>query len=147
LESEVAVMQTTNVDALDRSVQKTNEWLAAVEQELGSGDRRNAYQALRSVLHALRDRLPPNEVLHLGAQMPALVRGFYLEGWRLAEDPPLVRTRQEFLGAVVADAGRVVFDPEPTVRAVFAVLAQKIAPGEIADVKSALPPSIRELWP
>jgi uncharacterized protein (DUF2267 family) len=140
-------MQTTHVDALDRSIQKTNEWLAAVEQELGSGDRRTAYQALRSVLHALRDRMPANEVLQLGAQMPALVRGFYLEGWRLAQEPARLKTKQEFLGAVVAESGRVVFDPETGVRAVFAVLARKIAPGEIKDVQSTLPPQIRELWP
>lgn len=140
-------MQTTHVDALDRTIQKTNEWLAAVERELGQGDRRTAYQALRSVLHALRDRLPPAEVLQLGAQMPALVRGFYLEGWKLEADPALVRTKDEFLGAVIADAGRVVFDAETAARAVFAVLAQKVTPGEIADVKNALPPTIRAMWP
>jgi uncharacterized protein (DUF2267 family) len=145
--AEVLAMQTTHVDALDRSVQKTNEWLAAVERELGDGDRRTAYQALRAVLHALRERLPPAEVLQLGAQMPALVRGFYLEGWRLEAAPARVRTKEEFLGAVVAEAGRVVFEPEAAARAVFATLAEKVTPGEIADVKNALPPAIRALWP
>jgi uncharacterized protein (DUF2267 family) len=38
-------------------------------------------------------------------------------------------------------------DPECAARAVFAVLARRIADGEIEDVKHVLPEDIRELWP
>ena len=48
------------------------------------GDRRSAYRALRSVLHVLRDRLTPEQAVHLGAQLPLLVRGIFYDGWRIA---------------------------------------------------------------
>jgi uncharacterized protein (DUF2267 family) len=140
-------MQTTHVDALDRTIQKTNEWLKAIQHELGAADRHEAYLALRAVLHALRDRLPPHEVLHLGAQLPMLVRGIFYEGWRLESGPGLARTRGEFLGAVVVEAGGANLGPEHAARAVFKVLRDRISAGEIDDVRSALPAGVRELWP
>ena len=50
---------STGVTALDHTVQETNVWLKGVEQELRLDNRQQAYNALRAVLHALRDRLPP----------------------------------------------------------------------------------------
>ena len=41
------------------------------------GDHRSAYRALRSVLHVLRNRLTPEQAVHLGAQLPLLVRGIF----------------------------------------------------------------------
>lgn len=54
--------------------------------------RYHAYNALRAVLHALRDRLPPDVAVHLGAQLPMLVRGIYYEGWYMAGKPTKERT-------------------------------------------------------
>jgi hypothetical protein len=47
-------------------------------------DHHKVYQALCAVLHVMRDRLPVEEAVHLGAQLPMLVRGFYDEGWKPA---------------------------------------------------------------
>ncbi|WP_316164957.1 MULTISPECIES: DUF2267 domain-containing protein [unclassified Bradyrhizobium] len=47
------------VTALDHSVQETNVWLKAIDEQLALESRHHAYNALRAVLHALRDRLPP----------------------------------------------------------------------------------------
>ena len=38
--------------------------------ELGTGSRRQAYEVLRALLHALRDRLPVESAVKLGAQLP-----------------------------------------------------------------------------
>jgi len=47
-------------------------------------DERRAYNALRAVLHALRDRLTTEEIAQFGAQLPTFVRGVYYEvGTRL----------------------------------------------------------------
>jgi hypothetical protein len=52
-------MSTSGVAVLDRTVQETNVWLRIVAEQLHFEDRQHAYIALRAVLHALRDRLPP----------------------------------------------------------------------------------------
>lgn len=140
-------MQTTHVDSLERTIHKTNEWLKAIEEEMGVEDRALAYQALRSTLHALRDRVGPDEAVNLGAQLPTLIRGVYYEGWRRVEHPVRIKDQDEFLGVIVAEASGRHFDPERAARAVFTVLSRKISAGEVEDVKRNLPRSIRALWP
>ena len=44
------------------------------------GDHRSTYRALRSVLHVLRNRLTPEQAVHLRAQLPLLVRGILYDG-------------------------------------------------------------------
>jgi uncharacterized protein (DUF2267 family) len=139
-------MQATNVDALERTIQKTNEWLGEIQDEIGGIGRHEAYAALRATLHVLRDRLPPVEALQLGSQLTTLVRGIYFEGFKLSERPARVRSLDEFLGAMAVEAGRALPDTESAARAVFRVLARHVSAGEIKDVKSALPPPLRELW-
>jgi uncharacterized protein (DUF2267 family) len=139
-------MQATHVHSIERTIQKTNEWLKAVQERMGTDDRHHAYVALRATLHALRDRLNPDEALQLGAQLPTLVRGVYYEGWRMIDTPVRVRTLDEFLGVVAVEAGDAAFDSEAAARAVFAVLAERVSAGEIDDVKRNLPRPIRELW-
>ena len=56
-----------------------------------------AYMALRTVLHALRDRLTVEEAIQLGAQLPMLIRGFYYEGWNLKGKPHKERHKEDFL--------------------------------------------------
>ena len=112
-------------------------------------DKHTAYLAFRSTLHALRDRMTVEEVAHLAAQLPMLMRGFYYEGWDPTGKPHKLRTREEFLARMAqelegADDG---LDPELLARAVFAVLDKRIARGEIDHVKASLPEKIRQLWP
>ena len=46
-----------------------------------------AYAVLRSVLHALRDCLPPAEVVKFSAQMPMMVKGVFFDGWKITPKP------------------------------------------------------------
>ena len=61
------------------------------------GHPNKAYLALRTVLHALRDRLTVEEAVDLGAQLPMLIRGLYYEGWTLKGKPHKERTKADFL--------------------------------------------------
>ena len=81
------IMADTQVAALDHTIQQTNIWLKTLADELHIEDRHDAYRALRSVLHVLRDRLTPEQAVHLGAQLPLLVRGIFYDGWRIAGKP------------------------------------------------------------
>jgi uncharacterized protein (DUF2267 family) len=140
-------MSKTGLEAFDTTLQKTAVWLNEIMAELGSKDRHLAYLALRATLHALRDRLTVEEAVHLGAQLPMLVRGFYYEGWRPSGKPAKVK-KAGFLVAIRDCFGPgVPPDPERVARAVFKVLAHRVTAGEIKDVKHLLPKSLRELWP
>ena len=82
-------MSSTGLEVFDETVHKTNIWLKEIAQVLGP-DRHRAYNALRAVLHCLRDRLTVDEAAQLGDQLPMLVRGIYYEAWHPAqagEDP------------------------------------------------------------
>jgi uncharacterized protein (DUF2267 family) len=133
----------------DNTLQKTQVWLNDLMQELDWEDKpHKAYLALRTVLHALRDRLTVQEAVQLGAQLPMLVRGFYYEGWTLKKKPHKERHKDQFLDHVrEAFPNDVTVNPQQVVRVVFRVLQRHTSPGEIDDVKHAMPKALRELWP
>jgi uncharacterized protein (DUF2267 family) len=136
------------VDVFDRTLHKTNIWLKHLMQVLPTHDRHAAYLALRATLHALRDRLTVEEVAHLGAQLPMLIRGFYYEGWDPTGKPLKVRHREEFLARITQELQNDNhLAPERVATAVFTVLAGRVAEGEIEDIKHILPADIRDLWP
>ena len=142
-------MSSSVLEVFDASLQKTQVWLNDLMKEIGWEDKpQKACLALRTGLHALRDRLTVEEAVHLGAQLPILIRGVYYEGWKLTGKPVKERHRSEFLDHV-AKAFRVdeTVDPEKVMRAVLSVLARHISPGETENVKGLLPKSLQELWP
>ena len=136
-------------DVFDGTLQKTQIWLNEIMADLGWHEQpHKAYLALRTVLHALRDRLTIEEAVQLGAQLPMLVRGFYYEGWTLKGKPHKERHKEDFL-AHVKEAFKDDFTsrPESIARTVFRVLALHTSDGEIEDVKHLLPKPLHELWP
>jgi uncharacterized protein (DUF2267 family) len=141
---------STGVPAFDSTIQTTNVWLNGVAERLGGRDRDQGYHVLRAVLHALRDRLTVHEVLDLAAQLPMLVRGFYLEGRHPTAARARERRRGQFLDHIretFRGAGALAADPEQMARAVFEVMAEHVTPGEVRDIKGILPKGVRELWP
>jgi len=140
-------MSTTGLDVFDTTVQKTNSWLKDIMHEMDWQERRKAYQALRSTLHALRDRLTVDEVAQLAAQLPMLVRGFYYEGWDPTGKPLKVRDLEGFLATIALEfRGDDEVDPDQVARAVFTVLARRITQGELEDIEGLLPKEVRRLW-
>ena len=142
-------MSATGIRAFDATLQTTHIWLDELMQDLHwDGERQRAYQALRAVLHALRDRLPVENTAHLAAQLPMLVRGFYYEGWAPSRTPVREHTAQAFLNhvseAFQLDGHEVALG---ITQAVFGVLSRHISDGEVEKVKKVLPKGIRELWP
>ena len=139
-------MSATGLTVFDETIQKTNTWLKEISETLGS-DRHRAYQALRAVLHCLRDRLIIDEVAHLGDQLPMLVRGIYYEAWRPSGKPEKIRSQEDFLAQIAAHLANAHIGPEEAARAVFQVLEKHVTRGELDDVIGELPQNIRMLWP
>lgn len=141
-------MSAVGLESIDRTVQLTHQWINELDAALGWDNKHRSYRLLRTVLQALRDWLPVNEAADLGAQLPELLRGVYYEHWRPATTPVKQRSKDDFVARI--DHGfktdPIIFTPEAAA-ITFAFLARKISPGEIADVRHALPADLRGLWP
>ncbi len=141
-------MSATGVTALDHSIQETNVWLKAIDEQLKLDSRQDAYNALRAVLHALRDRLPAAVAVHLGAQLPMLIRGIFYEGWHSGEEPTAERTVAAFAERVQQQLpARFSADAREVSRGVFEVLWEKLDPDEFSKVMEHLPVALRRLEP
>jgi uncharacterized protein (DUF2267 family) len=138
-------MSSTGLANFDSTLQESNLWLKGIGAQLHDHDRHIAYVALRATLHALRDRIGPENAVHLGAQLPMLLRGLYYEGWRMSAPATRERHKAAFL-AHVAEELPEDLDPERAARAVFFVMWQKIDSGEVAKLLRILPTELRDLW-
>ena len=137
-------MSATGLASFDTTLQKTNGVLKSIEEAYGwpKERRQQSYDALRAVLHALRDRLTVEETAQLSAQLPMLIRGIYFEGWdptrvpvRMHRDEFLARIRNEFPFEVPGGMERL-FDT------VVQALRRFITEGEWEDVRSHLPKDV-----
>jgi len=132
---------------LSGAVSETEAWIDDVMHRLGWHDRERVYLVLLATLHALRDSLPRDGAIYLGAQLPPLLRGLYYEGWH--PDAHLAaKSRNAFLqrihDSVHRDPG---IDVEEAARAVFAALAARLPAGEVEVAKAATPKPLHDLWP
>lgn len=141
-------MSTTGLDVFDTTVQETNHWLKLMMGELGTDSRRSAFNALRAVLHALRDRVGAENAVHLGAQLPMLLRGAYYEGWQPAATPTRERHLAGFIDHVAAQLPRDSdTNPAEAARASLAVMERCLDRGELLKLRRSLPHEVLNLFP
>jgi uncharacterized protein (DUF2267 family) len=141
-------MSTTGLDVFDTTIQETNHWLKIMMGELGSDSRRTAFNALRAALHALRDRIGLENAVHLGAQLPMLLRGAYYEGWHPAATPTRERHLADFIDHVGAQLPReTTINPAEAARACFAGMERCLDRGELLKVRGSLPHEVLNLFP
>jgi uncharacterized protein (DUF2267 family) len=132
---------------IDATVHKTNEWLHRIQEHLETDDRHVAYTALRASLHAVRDRLPVEQIARLGAQLPLLVRGLYYEGWKPRPKPLRIRHAQDFYAIVRGEIPPAMpLHAAAAARASFDVLREHIDPGELRKIGRLLPRDLAAIW-
>jgi len=139
-------MSATSLDIFDRTIQTTNIWLKEITAVIGP-DRHLAWKVLSTVLHKLRDRLPFEVSVHLGSQLPLLIRGVYYDQYRPSDQQDKTRHAEDFVkdvGKWLSDVRPV--DPKLAITAVFGVLDRHIDAGQVAKVKGTLPHELRALW-
>lgn len=135
------------VEIFHHATNTSEIWLHDLMKEMPFYRPKQAMAALKAVLHALRDRLIPNEALDLSAQLPTLIRGFYFDGWKLEGKPTKAKNSDQFLDLVEEYwSGGGEFDSKQITQAVFRLLSQKVSEGEIDHIKATLPKDIRALW-
>ena len=141
-------MSVTGLDTFDTTVQETNHWLKIMMGELGTDDRRIAFNALRAALHALRDRVGLENAVHLGAQLPMLLRGAYYEGWHPAGTPTRERRLADFIDHVAEQLPpKTTINPGEAARASFVVMERCLDRGELVKLRGSLPHEVLNLFP
>jgi len=136
-------MRRRTPDVFDTAVQKSNIWLRDIQEAGHLRSRFQAYAALRSVLHALRDCLPAGEVAKLAAQMPLLVKGVFYDGWKFTPKP--LRLSREGFQALVRRTLRdqAGLDPTLAVRSVLTAMYQHVTPPMVDAMQYVLPREVR----
>lgn len=127
-----------------------NELLARLDKELGNKGREHAGRVLRAVLHALRNRISPEESLQLIAQLPMALKGLYVDGWKLSTIHKSVKTLDDLTDEIITEGGRTTWrdfsskaDAMLALRSVMKVLSQFISPGEWKDIAAIMPEDLR----
>jgi uncharacterized protein (DUF2267 family) len=140
-------MSATGLDVLDKSLQTTPIRLDELMAEIGL-DRQVAWQVLGVVLRTVRDRIPLELAVHLGSQLPLLVRSLYYDQWHA---PGRMGEKSRSLDTFLQPIGEQLAQIRPInalngTRAVFRILAQHVNPGQIEKVKHALLGDVQAIW-
>ncbi len=140
-------MTATSIASFSQAAQQAQEWVNELANDL-NWDRHKAYRLLRSILHAVRDWLPQEEMADLSAQLPTLIRGIYFENWDPLNTPVWERSKQDFLRTIEEGfSDDDLTDVEVAIASAFRLLDRHISHGEIVQVRSSMRKSLRELWP
>lgn len=103
-------------------------------------------RATAAVLHALRDRLTPEEARQAAAQLPRELKALWDGGLPALVRPCRLRRRQ-FLERVRIDGGLGSLSrAELATDAVFAALKEQISEGEADDIMAQLPKDLKWQW-
>ena len=134
----------------EKYMQEGNLFLKKVAMELGTpDDRDHAFRVLQAVFYTIRDRITPEESLHLISELPMAIKGLYVHNWKIHDKPKKYETKAEFLdevcNSILTDEVDFVSNAEEEVNAIFRVLKSCISEGEIKHVKGQLTPEIARL--
>ena len=140
---------SSNISSLDRAVTNAVEIIDEVQDELGWESKDKTYQATKAVLQSVRDRLQIEEVIHLSANLPLILKGMMMDGYTLKNKPERIRDLEGFLELVQANYDATMHDminPEDAVVVVLNVLNDHIGGGELCKVAANMPAPIQRMF-
>ena len=88
---------STNISSLDRAIQNAILWLKDIQDELKWDDKEKVYKATKATLQAMRDRLPIEEIVHLLANLPMVMKGMMMDSYDYQQKPVRMRTIEDFI--------------------------------------------------
>jgi uncharacterized protein (DUF2267 family) len=129
---------------------KGNEFVHLVADDLKT-PKDKAGRIIRAVLHALRNRLSHEESFQLLAQLPMVLKGVYVDGWKFDKDFNRITHIDDFLDEVrKEDGGLAGYDfgnnekASAAVAAVFKAMGYFVSEGEMNDVIAEMPAALKE---
>ena len=131
----------------EKQCNEAKMWVSNISAELRHPDKPEwGYKVLTAVLHTIRDRTTIEEVFHLSAQLPVLIRGIYFESYK-PTGKPIKMSSEEFLKSIKFKMGPApVISATEALRAVLTVLYEKTSSGEMDDIRGLMPKDIQKLW-
>lgn len=133
-------------------VDEGNRFINEVADELGTDDTGIALRITRSVLHAVRDRIPPVDAIQFGQGLPMALKGVYFDQYDISRTPVIIRNTHRFLEyiqhknrfAAVNDF-RHEDEVIKALQAVFIVLENHLSIGQVDQVLNLLPAEVCDL--
>lgn len=137
----------------NKYVQEGEKFVREIATEMHAPwDMIKAVRVLRSVLHALRNRLTPPSSLQLISQLPMLIKAIYVDGWKITDEAKTLRHLGDFIEAVREEGGTSLsaqfvtdYEVSQAIHAVFNVIKRHVSVGEINDLMATLPAELRPL--
>lgn len=106
---------------------------------------------LRATLHALRDRISPQESLHFISQLPMFLKALYVDNWKMRKEVIRTNSFDDFVVLVMSllpmtpqselNDEQIIQEAIPVV---FQYLDQYVSEGEWKDVLANLPQEVCE---
>ncbi|HYC39241.1 MAG TPA: DUF2267 domain-containing protein [Chitinophagaceae bacterium] len=142
------------MDKLNKYLEEANVFFRDVAIELGNPqDTDHAFRVSVALFHTLRDRITTQESMHVISQLPMILKGLYVDGWKIHDEVDRTDTLHEFLDAVrshsLRNAGRDFGNDQQAVdnlSAVIRVLRRYVSEGEMRHIRQQLPQPIAELF-
>lgn len=135
----------------ERYAAEGNRFINEVAHELQT-DRAQAARITRAVLHAVRDRLPPDDAVEFAQGLPIALKGIYFDRYDLSRKPVRIRDKRVFIEFVRRKAGLTAFVDFPgsrsvvkALQAVFRVLDRNMSYGQVQQIKQLLNTELVEL--
>jgi uncharacterized protein (DUF2267 family) len=123
---------------------EANHFINEVAIELGT-DRDRAARVTRAVLHALRDRLPPDDAIEFAQGLPMALKAVFIDQYDLSKAPVVIRSPKKFLEYIYHKDGLAApadFEDKEAIidglQAVFTVLQHHMSYGQVEQIKKML---------
>ncbi len=137
---------------LGKYVEAGNRFINEVCSELGIEDGQQALRITRAVLHAVRDRLLPDDAVQFAQGLPMMIKGIYFDQYDLSKTPVRIRDAEEFLSFVrekdrfgAVEDFRSPKDVVIAMQAVFRVLENNMEYRQVEQVKDELPAEVQAM--
>jgi uncharacterized protein (DUF2267 family) len=137
-----------NIKSIQKTLQTSSRYLKLMMESGVFKNNNEAFVVLRASMKALRDRIEPHEAAHLGSQLPALLRGYYFEGW----NPGSAQSRSRKIGDFLQEVKNYLRGHDDiflrqAVPIALTVVLDMIDQGEAVQILHNIPKEIRELCP
>jgi uncharacterized protein (DUF2267 family) len=128
-----------------------NHFINEVARDLGT-DRNTAARVTRAVLHALRDRMPPDDAIQFAQGLPMALKSVFIDQYDLSSTPVVIRKGEKFLEYIYEKDGITAPQDFPdklsvaqALSSVFFVLENWMDAGQTDQVKNIVGAEIVDL--